>query len=78
MYRLSVWSLGMVLDSVISKPLELGWQQQDCRLVPVLSKEMPVPSKVVPVPVPNKEMPVLRGRASAEQGNASAERKGQC
>ena len=43
----SVWSQDLVLDPVIPNPLELGWQQQDGRLVPVLTEEAPAPDAVL-------------------------------
>jgi len=43
----SIWSQDIVLDPVIPNSLELGWQQQDGRLLPVLSKEAPAPHAVL-------------------------------
>jgi hypothetical protein len=37
----SVWSQDLALDPIILDPLQLGWQLQDGRLLPILSKEAP-------------------------------------
>ena len=43
----NVWLQDLVQDPVIVDPLQLGWQQVDGRLLPVLSKQAPAPEAVL-------------------------------
>jgi hypothetical protein len=43
----NVWSQDLVVDPVILDPVQLGWQMQDGRLLPVLIKEAPAPVAVM-------------------------------
>jgi hypothetical protein len=43
----SVWSQDLVINPVIPDPVTLGWQMQDSKLLPLLTKEAPAPEAVL-------------------------------